>query len=199
MSSSAASPDELSGGSSSDSSSDSSVDVTSTAYRESLLANLDEVARAKYGVQTEEEKAKCAAAAKVASFSAFDTNADGVVDVEEVQQGLIDKFGVSATLAEIRAAIKDFDANGDGVLEVHSDSCQLSAPSTALLSEMDIFRAILTHAQLVNKSYFQGLFSFPAPHLMLESCLCSMQSTSPHICQLCSCSICRWMSSRLGF
>ena len=117
VSSSAASPDELSGGSTSGSS-DSNVDVTSSAYRESLLANLDEVARAKYGVQTEEEKAKSAAAAKVASFNAFDTNADGVVDVEEVQQGLMDKFGVSATLAEIRAAIKDFDVNGDGVLEV---------------------------------------------------------------------------------
>jgi hypothetical protein len=94
-----------------------------------LLANLDEVARAKYGVQTEEEKAASAAAAKAASFTAFDTNADGVVDPEEVQRGLLDKFGVVASLAEIRTAIAHFDSNGDGVLEVRLHNSRPPRPA----------------------------------------------------------------------
>ena len=83
-----------------------------------ILQRVDAETRVKWGVQTPEEAARDQASAKQASFSAFDLNGDGVVDVEEVRQGLMERFGVSATSEEIRDAMDFFDVNEDGVLQM---------------------------------------------------------------------------------
>eukprot|EP00613_Pedinella_sp_CCMP2098_P006866 CAMPEP_0171606348 /NCGR_PEP_ID=MMETSP0990-20121206/7714_1 /TAXON_ID=483369 /ORGANISM="non described non described, Strain CCMP2098" /LENGTH=299 /DNA_ID=CAMNT_0012169177 /DNA_START=302 /DNA_END=1201 /DNA_ORIENTATION=+ len=54
---------------------------------------------------------------RMASFSIFDKNKDGVVDLKELKEGLFEKFGTTASDEEIKSAIASFDTNNNGVLE----------------------------------------------------------------------------------
>lgn len=96
---------------------DSSADEKAQK-RAALLLNMDAETRARLGLQTEDESRVEALNAKLASFTAFDINGDGVVDVFELRTGLFEKFGTKATEMEIVEAMEEFDDNNNGVLEV---------------------------------------------------------------------------------
>mmetsp|Transcript_20047 Transcript_20047/g.27183 ORF Transcript_20047/g.27183 Transcript_20047/m.27183 type:complete len:475 (-) Transcript_20047:277-1701(-) len=53
---------------------------------------------------------------RLAGFALFDTNCDGVVDIEELKQGLKERFGTVATDKEVEAVIAEFDTTGSGGL-----------------------------------------------------------------------------------
>ena len=67
-------------------------------------------------LEDQREAAKAEAAA--ATFAAFDTNKDGVVEEEELRAGLLKKFGLEVDDGQMVALMEEFDTNKDGVLEL---------------------------------------------------------------------------------
>lgn len=75
--------------------------------------------------QLEEEREQASQDARLDTFNKFDKNKDGVVEKDELRDGLQKRFGLDVSESQMTAIFDEFDKNKDGVLQVDEFQVEL--------------------------------------------------------------------------